>query len=649
MPLRTPNLLDYLKKLSIISVLLLAFQLLMTSSNYSYAISIDSDDEDEENSESIKRQDTLSGNLDEITIIQNRLSINFSEASRSVTVLDKAQLQSNPGQSLNQMLTYASGVDLRQRGPMGVQADLSIRGGTFEQSLVMLNGIKLSDPQTGHHSLNLPVNLDNVDQVQVLKGPGSRLYGQNAFTGAVNIITRPSEDRRLSINGFGGQHTSFGGTAALNLPVGDEYRQYVSISHDQSDGYRYNTDFDKTNLFMQSELDALGGTFSMMGGYTDREFGANGFYASPQYEDQWETVQTGLASLGYKWSGSSATLKPRIYWRYNDDTYRLVRDNPDFYENNHQTDVYGGELQSSIRSELGKTGIGFEYRQEHINSSNLGNHDRTNLGMYAEHRLTLFERLTVTPGLYLNWYSDYDWNVFPGIDATFNLTSRLKWTANVGNSYRIPTYTDLYYKGPTNIGNPNLKPEEAISYETGLRYVANYLFAQANVYLRDADQLIDWVRDTQDDPWRPENFFNVETRGFEMQTEFLPENIFTSSFLQRIKRITLNYNYIDSELMNETDANSQYALQYLKHQIQAGISYSILQNLQHSIHYKFADRNSEKLENYNVVDTKISWQGGSWSIFAEASNLLSDEYLGPNLIPMPERWVRGGFSYNLNF
>lgn len=603
----------------------------------------------DENSNSIERQDTLQASMDEITIVQNRLSINFSEASRSVTVLDAAQLQDAAGQSMAQMLTYASGVDLRQRGPMGVQADLSIRGGTFEQSLVMLNGIKLSDPQTGHHSLNLPVNLNNVDKVQVLKGPGSRLYGQNAFTGAVNIITRPSKERRLNINGFGGQHSTFGGTAALNIPVGNASRNYISVSHNQSDGYRYNTDFDKTNLFLQSEMDALGGTFNLTGGYTDREFGANGFYASPQYEDQWESVQTGLASLGYKWSGSSVDIKPRFYWRRNEDTYRLRRDEPSFYENNHQTDVLGGEVQSSITSDFGKTGIGFEYRNERINSSNLGDHNRDNLGMYAEHRFTLFDRLTLSPGMYVNWYSDYDWSVFPGIDATYNVTGPLKWTANVGRSYRIPTYTDLYYTGPTNVGNPDLEPEEAITYETGLRYVSGRFFAQANVYLRDADQLIDWVRDSQDEPWQPQNFYNVDSKGVEVQTELIPARFNLPSALKRIRRISLNYNYIHSELKNEMGENSQYALNYLKHQIQAGITYGVFRNLQHSIHYKMADRNSEQLETYNLVDTKLAWKAADWSVFVEATNLFGESYDGPNLVPMPGRWVRGGFSYNLNF
>ena len=604
--------------------------------------------QDKQDNENSPEPDTLRAELDEVTIIQNRLSIPFSEASRSVSILEATQLTNTPGQSIAQKLTYASGVDLRQRGVAGIQADLAIRGGTFEQTLVLLNGIKLSDPQTGHHSLNLPLNLNNADRVQVLKGPGARIYGQNAFTGAVNIISRPPEEPKISLNTYGGQHETFGGNLSLSLPAGENYRQTLSISHDRSDGYRYNTDYERTNLFYQSRLEALGGTFSLLGGYTDRAFGANGFYASPTYEDQWESIQTGLVSIGYKWRGEQLTIEPKVYWRRNEDTYRLVRSDPSIYENNHLTDVLSGEIHSTYRSKYGKTGLGLEYRYEYIDSNNLGEHDRGNIGLFLEHRFRLGEKVILTPGVFVNHYSDFGWSAFPGIDALYNITPKIKWTASVGRTYRVPTYTDLFYNGPTNIGNPNLEPEEALTYETGLRYVSGGLMAQANVYLRDSEQLIDWVRDTRQDKWQPRNFYDVNTSGLELLVEMIPANsALLGDAFNFIRRFSVSYNYIDATLNTDLGVNSRYALEHLRHQVQAGIQHAIYAKLEHQLNIKFADR--ETLDPYTVVDSRLSWRAANWSLYVEATNLLDADFTETNLVPMPGRWIKGGLSYDFAF
>lgn len=584
--------------------------------------------------------DTLTAELEPITIVQNRLEIPFSQAARDVDVLERAEVQKQPVQSLAGALSYVPGVDIRQRGPIGVQADLSIRGGTFDESLVLLNGIKLSDPQTGHHSMNVPVNMNNIKQVQVLKGPGARIYGQNAFTGAVNLITRVPDDKHLSISGYGGDFTSYGGTAALAMP-GKRYSQYLSVSRDASDGYRYNTDYSIDNIFYQSELNALGGSFNVMGGYTAREFGANGFYASPQYKDQWESVKTSLASVEYQYTGNRVELKPRVYWRHNRDRYLLIRDNPSAYENIHKTDVIGTELNGKYDFSWGTAGFGLEYRNEQINSNNLGNHQRDNIGVFAEQELQLSDRLRVTPGLYLNWYSDYDWNIFPGIDLSYAATSKLKLFGNVGKSYRVPTYTDLYYNGPTNVGNPDLQPEEAVTYEGGARYVLKGMMAELSGFYRDGQEMIDWVRDSQDDPWKPQNFYNVDAKGIEASLELIPARMFGEDIF--ITRIKAGYEYIDKELKNGGGVNSRYALDNLNHQLILGVQHRIIGGLSNNLKVRYIDRAT--LDNYWLLDARLNYQYKRLNLYLEASNLTDTRYTETNLVPMPGRWIRGGVRY----
>ncbi len=423
--------------------------------------------------------------LADVIIAENRLQTPFDETARSIHIVSREDIERAPVQSVNELLTYVAGVDVRQRGPVGVQADVSIRGGTFEQTLVLINGVKMSDPQTGHHQMNLPVTLDAIERIEVLKGPAARIYGQNAFAGAINIVTRIPEDPGVSVGGYGGDFQTGGGSVGLTLP-GERYRQHLSLSHDRSAGYRANADYRVTNAFYQSRLTAARGQFNLMAGHSRRAFGAGGFYV-PEL-NEYEEVITSLLSLDYQGRAGRWTYQPRVYGRRGHDDYVFLRDSPAPYRNLHTTHVAGGELHTTYRSAGGVTGLGAEVRHERIDSNGirtlrdstgaaidtvtvpfLGQRQRTLLGFFAEHRFYFFDRLDVTPGLYVNWYSDYGWNYFPGIDASWKINPSWRLFANVGRSFRIPTYTDLYYDGPTNVGNDQLRPEDAVTYEGGVK------------------------------------------------------------------------------------------------------------------------------------------------------------------------------------
>ena len=362
--------------------------------------------------------------LDSIVIQGNRISFPFQESSRNISLILRDEISDQPIQSIPELLTYVSGVDIRQRGPMGVQSDIGIRGGSFEQTLILVNGMKMIDPQTGHHMLNLPMNFDNIERIEVLKGPGARIYGQNAFSGAVNFITEiPQKSLKATI--YGGDHKLYGGSFSLSLPI-KKYNQYISFSRNASEGYRYNTDFSVNNLLYQSSIKINSSELDFLGGFTDRAFGANGFYASPDFTEQYEEVQTGFVSLGYKKKSGSFMYNPRVYWRNNTDNYYFLRDNPEFYENLHTTNVAGLELNSNWENTLGVSGFGFEIRTERIHGdwvrdgisskSILDGFHRNNLGFFAEHKFRFRDKLDITPGLYLSNYSDFGWSYFPGIE-----------------------------------------------------------------------------------------------------------------------------------------------------------------------------------------------------------------------------------------
>ena len=356
--------------------------------------------------------DTTSTSLSEIIVQENRIQIPFSKQNRNMTIVDKLQLETTPARSLPEVLAFVPGLDVRQRGVSGVQADIGIRGGSFEQTLLLLNGIKLSDPQTGHHLMNIPVPLVEIDRIEVLKGPASRIFGQNAYAGAINVITQLSDERYAKLQGYGGDFGMKGVNFAGSLPVGN-YKQNLALSYDDSDGYQYNSDYKVSNIFYEGGL-AIDEQNNIRGmvSYTDRTFGANGFYTSA-FPDQWESVQTSLASLSHTLSLESFKLNTRGYWRRNVDEFRLRRKEPSFFQNNHATDVFALEANGSFQSKWGTTGFGLETGKESIESSNLGNRERMLSGLFLEQMISIAKKVDLRAGIYSNYYSEYGWKHFP--------------------------------------------------------------------------------------------------------------------------------------------------------------------------------------------------------------------------------------------
>ena len=587
--------------------------------------------------------------LQELVISENRLSIPFRESSRNISVVDRQMMRRAPVQSLPEVLSYVPGVDIRQRGPLGVQADIGIRGGTFEQTLVMVNGIKLTDPQTGHHLLNVPLHFDNLERVEVLKGGGARIFGQNAFAGAVNFITVVPEQRRLSLRGYGGSFGSYGLAASVALPSGS-YGQYLGLAYDASDGYMHNTDYSIANLFYQSELKALEGDFSLIAGMSDRSFGANGFYASPAFTEQHEAVRTGMLSLGYSRRSGHLLIQPRVYYRYNRDKYQFVRSDPGRYQNLHTTHVLAAELNMSYDNTLGVTGMGVEWRGESIagdwlrggqsSKSNLDGFSRGNAGMFLEHRFRLFSTLDLIPGIYTNWSTDFGFAAFPGIDLGYNLHHNVRLYANAGRSYRIPTFYDQHYQSPAESGNPDLLPEEAWAWEAGMRYLGVAAMAEVVYFQRDARQLIDWVYDPSDSIWRARNFSSVMARGVEMSFGLDLHKLMQVQ-LPEI-RLHGSYNFTELTLAREEELRSRYALDNIRHQFIFGVDHELFLRLRNSFRVRYISRLEQ--EPYWLVDNRLSWvQSELWSAYIEATNLADQRYTEVMTV-MPGRWIRMGLN-----
>ncbi|MEL6945760.1 MAG: TonB-dependent receptor plug domain-containing protein, partial [Bacteroidota bacterium] len=337
-----------------------------------------------------QQADSLSVELEDIIIRENRLELPFSESSRTINIITRADIEAAPATSVPELLQYVAGIDVRQRGVHGVQADISIRGGTFDQTLVLVNGIKMSDPQTGHHTMNLPIDIENIERIEVLKGPGARVFGQNAFAGAINIITKTPKETFAKIKVQGGENDLYGIRVSGALES-KSYNQYLSLSRDASDGYKYNTDYSINNIFYQGNAKVGAQQLNVIAGFTERKFGANGFYASPDFMDQYEEVQTSIVAADMRILKGDWVVKPRLYWRRNQDEYVFLREDPDFFRNLHVGNTIGAELNTSYNSQFGITGIGVDVNQVSLSSNNLGDRDRTAVSIFLEHRFNLLD------------------------------------------------------------------------------------------------------------------------------------------------------------------------------------------------------------------------------------------------------------------
>jgi iron complex outermembrane receptor protein len=575
--------------------------------------------------------------LDEVTISTDRIEIPFSEDSRTITVITSEEIQKSAALTVADLLQQVAGVDIRRRGTYGSQADLYIRGGGFDQTLLLIDGIKVDDAQTGHHTLNMALPLDVIERIEIIKGPAARVYGQNAFTGAVNIVTKKKAPQFVSVGVKSGSYKQLNGEVTANTNL-ENSSHLVHYSRNTSEGYRYNTDYDNQNYFLKSTLNTKKTPVEMLAFLSERKFGANGFYSTPSAKDQYEETQTSLIAFTTHFNKNNLKLSPRLYWRRNQDEYVFVRQDPSIYRNLHITNKIGAEVNGSYTSNLGVTGFGADLAQVYISSNNLGNHNRFMTTVFLEHRFQfLNDKLDVTPGVAATYFSDFKFHAFPGVDAGYKISEQWKVYANAGYTYRIPTYTDLYYSDPTSLGNENLEPEEAIAEEIGVKFHRENLRMSVAFFNRDSKNLIDYVKNIEADPFVATNIRSLNTKGFEANLNY---HFSFAGFQQFLKT---GYTYIDDEVKNLDINFSRYSINSLKHQVTGSFRSQFFKNLSQTLVYKYAEKTAG--ESYSVVDTSVSWQIKKFEVSVVANNIFNEEYTETNLVPMPKGNLTFGLKY----
>jgi len=584
-----------------------------------------------------QENDQKTDTLKEVVISSSRIDLPFKENSRTIQIVTAEDIKKLGVTNVADALQQLAGVDVRRQGVNGMQADLYIRGGGFDQTLLLIDGIKVDDPQTGHHTMNLALPIEVIKRIEVIKGPAARVFGQNAFTGAVNIVTKDVEDNSLVAKVQGGSFDQFiaevTGTVSLK-----ESSHIVHFSKNFSEGYRHNSDFDNTNYVLKSQFNKNKLPIELLTSYSERKFGANGFYGIPSATEQYEETQASLIGFSTIIKNGNWTFKPRVYWRRNQDLYLYIRSNPSAYRNMHITNKVAAELNGSYQSNVGITGFGVEFSKYYISSNRLGDNQREIATLFLEHRFQFFNNiLDVTPGISASYFSDFDNQFFPGLDVGVKISDKFRAYGNIGTSYRVPTYTNLYYTSPTTISNPDLNTEEAFSQEVGFKYISNRFNLSVAAFNRDADNLIDYVRENTTDAWQAQNIQSVNTKGYETQVDYL----FTINKLPQ--KIQLGYSYLDNDVKTSEANFSQYSINSMKHQFTSSLQFNIFKGFNTTFAYRYVERTAGM--SYNVYDVNVSYRIKAFELSMFANNIFNAEYIESGMIPMPKGNVLFGMKY----
>ena len=627
--------------------------------------------------------------LDEVVVTGSRAPLTQSEAAKIVSVITREDIDRAAVESINDVLKLATGVDVRQRGGFGVQTDISVRGGNFDQITILLNGINISSPHTGHLSADFPVSPDDIERIEIIEGATSRVYGTSAFNGAVNIITREgSKEEGKKVEGLvgidGGSYGYFGANGRASVATGS-VTNTLSVGYTRSDGATQNSDFSSTRLFYQGSFSPEQSSLKLnwQAGYSYKPYGANTFYGAAS-TDQWESNERWMAAVNASFKISRINFQLSTFFNRWYDHYQWHKDSP-AGENFHRVESKGASLNAWTDWALGKTLLGVEVRDERILSTKLGEplmesawkttggHDgeddiyykyrdqRCNVSLFFEHDVVI-NRLTASMGLLANVNDGLDtkWRIYPGVDVKYNLLGRnallrkrnglstyenssLNLFASWNMALRMPTFTDLYYSGAGIEGNRDLKPEKSNDFQIGADYAARGLRLKAEGFYSHKTDMIDWVtfleNGATDNVFHSVNF-QMDNIGYELDASFMARELWGNAFPLRM--LAVKYCYISETSDYAVQViSSKYAMDYLRHKVIVSADGRLWKKLNLSLNWRWQDRVGQN-EPYALLDGRLSWDAPRYSLYVNATNIFNKMYYDYVTIRQPGRCFVAG-------
>lgn len=604
----------------------------------------------------------------EVTISGTMAPLTQLQSARIVAVISRQDIEQSAAQSVNDLFKLVTGVDVRQRGGFGIQTDISIDGGGYDQVTLLLNGIDIANPQTGHHTADFPVSIADIERIEVLQGAASRVYGGQSFGGAINIVTKHDATTGADVFAEGGSYGTAEGGLRLALSK-RRLSQRISGGGGRSDGGTHNSSWQKGQLYYQGDYDTDALRLDWQFGYSRKQYGANTFY-SASYPDQYERNQRVMASVSGETKGRFH-FTPQIYWNRAWDNFELIHGER-FGENFHITDLYGVKAGGYVNWCAGKTAVAAEMRHEQVLSTSLGrdldeaqyvpvrgedglyytrSDNRTTMSFSLEHNVIL-QRWTLSAGLMGSMTSsiDHRFRFYPGIDVAYRPTKYWKIMFSYNKGFRLPTFTELYYKTVTHDGNRDLRPEQNHSVSLAVQHRRQGVEVSVRGFYHRGTQMIDWVMYSPNDVFHTAAF-NLDNMGVQMQGRVdFPQLLGHRTWLTAF---SAGYTYIHQQKHEAPEVyKSNNALEYLRHKFVASLSHRIVSRLSMSWDLRWQDRMGAYLADgqrvaygsHATLDAKLQWAAPRYRIHLQANNITDCRYHDIGGVPQPGIWFMAGAS-----
>ena len=551
--------------------------------------------------------------------------------SKNVVIITEKEINLLKTDSVSEILTSFTALNISRKGGSGEIFDITMRGGNFEQVLILINGVAYNNAQTGHFNSDFPFQIQDIKTIEIIKGGSSTTYGNGAYSGVINIILKKKSGFALSLTGGANDYYS------TRLNIGKSYENLkikFGINKKKSNGFYEGREFDVLSITAGASYSKNDIELEAYAGYKTNSFGAKGFYAPfASLED--------IDSIFSQFKIRKKIGNYYYYFKYSFNTHNdyfiLDRYNIDYFTNESRTKQHNVSLigEYSINKILMSGGLGFKL--ETMDSSSMGYHNRKTSSFFYNINIP-FNKSGIDAGLRATFFDRNDINLILYSGLYYDINNNIKLKISTGKSFRMPSFTELYYNSPSNQGNTDLQNETNYNYEMSLLYLINNHSFDISLFYRDQNNSIDWVKypdmGEYSKYWQAVNIEKNDIYGFEFIHNITIDNIIFNYGIEKIFETESSFNFL-----------SKYGLRYPDFVIKLNVSVPIIEKIRLIANYNYKTINNTDI-NGHFLDFKLNLKLSDFKITLRVNNVFDtiiEEIPG---VKIPGRWAYIQFSYD---
>lgn len=613
--------------------------------------------------------------LNPVTVTSTLNPTSISKTGRNIIVIKGEQFNKLPVNSVDELLRYVPGIEVQARGPMGAQSDIVMRGGTFQQVLVIVDGLRLNDPLSGHFSTYFPIAPSEIERIEVLKGASSAVYGSEAVGGVVHIITKTFAAKQgINQKAASGQ-IGIGEYGLLNAQGGGFYNDGKTsfsggLLTNNTDGQPQRGTKGFFNLttasFAVNHFIKPGLRFAFRSGYDDRHFSAQNFYTTFATDTAVEQVKSNWNAATFSIEKTKDRFSIDAGYKTTDDNYAF---NSAGIPNQNKSKLWQVLLRND--HQFAKTlslNTGLQYINRGIRSNDRGKHSENAVAGFALLNYEAASGLTFAPALRLDWNDRRQFQLVPQLSLAYAL-NKVQLRASLGKTIRDADFTERYnnYRKPLvtsgRIGNPDLYAETSFNYEVGADYLGIKGFKIGGTFFQRYHKgLIDYVNTPYASMPRKvnlvptgsyalaKNIAEVEITGAEIDLQYT--HAFTKSHLTG----GIGATWANAKSGDGASANAVYLSSFARLLTNFNIAFST-PRFTISANGLYKERKRQEASaikaklstNYFVMNAKAQAfvYKNRFALFAQVDNIFDRSYSDLLGAQMPGRWMQAGASFKL--